>query len=239
MKNSIKYLVKYPKLVTLAILAILLFGYMGLTNLRSSFFPIERPRYIFINTTLPGAAPEEIEESIVLKIEENLKSVTGVERITSTSKENFAEVKVELKTQYNPDDILEEVKNAVSSISSCPIDMEPAVIWKEEILTFAMNFAITGSNNLLDLKEEAERIERELMAVDGISKIVITGYPNREIEISLNEQVLRSYQLTFEDIGNAIKNENIDLTGGTIKGCLLYTSPSPRDLSTSRMPSSA
>lgn len=218
MKNSIKYLVKYPKLVVLSMIAVLFFGYMGVTSLRSSFFPLERPRYIFINTTLPGAAPEEIEESIVLKIEENLKSVTGIERITSTSKENFAEVKVELKTQYNPDDILEEVKNAVSSISSFPVDMEPAVIWKEEILTFAMNFAIIGSNNLLDLKNEAERIERDLMAVDGISKITISGYPSREIEISLNEQVMRSYQLTFQDIAAVVKAENIDLTGGRIKG---------------------
>jgi multidrug efflux pump subunit AcrB len=218
MKSIINYLVKYPKLVTLAILGILFFGYLGLTSLRSSFFPIERPRYIFINTMLPGASPEEIEESIVLKIEENLKSVTGVERITSTSQENLGKVKVELKTQYNPDDVLEEVKNAVNSISSFPVSMEPAIIWKEEILTFAMNFAVTGSNDLLDLKLEAERIERELMAVDGISKIEISGYPNREIEVSLKEEVMRSYQLTFQDIGNAIKNENIDLTGGIVKG---------------------
>tara|TARA_B100000809_G_scaffold224057_1_gene233971 strand:- start:4682 stop:7879 length:3198 start_codon:yes stop_codon:yes gene_type:complete len=218
MKNIIQYLVKYPKIVLLSMLAILFFGYLGLTNLKSSFFPIERPRYIFINTTLPGASPEEIEESIVLKIEENLKSVTGIERITSESKENFAQVKVELKTQNNPDDVLEEVKNGVSSISSFPVGMEPAIIWKEEILTFAMNFAVTGSNNLLDLKLEAERIERELMAIDGISKITITGFPNREIEISLNEAVMRSYQLTFQEVGNAVKNENIDLTGGTVKG---------------------
>ncbi len=218
MKSIINYLVKYPKLVTLAILSIMIFGYIGMTNMRSSFFPIERPRYIFINTTLPGASPEEIEESIVLKIEENLKSVTGVERITSQSKENFSQVKVELKTQYNPDDILQEVKNAVNSINSFPVAMEPAVVWKEEILTFVMSFAITGSTNLLDLKHEAERIERELMGIDGISKIDISGYPNREIEISLNEQVMRSYQLTFREIGNAVRNENIDLTGGLIKG---------------------
>jgi multidrug efflux pump subunit AcrB len=218
MRNIINYLVKYPKLVTLAILSIMVFGYLGMLSMQSTFFPLERPRYIFINTTLPGASPEEIEESIVLKIEENLKSVTGVQRITSQSKENFAQVKVELMTQYDPDDILQEVKNAVNSISSFPVGMEPAVIWKEEILTFAMNFAVTGSNNLLDLKEEAERIERELMLIDGISKIDVTGYPNREIEISLNESSMRSYQLTFQDIGKAVKDENIDLTGGRVKG---------------------
>ena len=218
MKSIIQYLVKYPKLVTLSILSILFFFFLCLTNLRSSFFPIERPRYIFITTILPGASPEEIEESIVLKIEENLKSVTGVERITSQSTENSAKIKVELKTQYNPDDILQEVKNAVNSISSFPSGMEPPVIWKEEIMTFAMNFAVTGSNNLLDLKFEAERIERELMAINGISKLTITGFPRREIEISLNEDVMRSYQLTFQEIGTAVKGGNIDLTGGIVKG---------------------
>ena len=75
-----------------------------------------------------------------------------------------------------------------------------------------------GSDNLLDLKHEAERIERELMLVDGISKITLSGFPNREIEISLNEEMMRSYQLTFQDIGNAVRSENIDLTGGKVKG---------------------
>lgn len=218
MKNVINYFVKYPKIVTLAILSILVFGYMGMTSMKSSFFPLERPRYIYINTVLPGASPEEIEESIVLKMEEALKSVTGVERITSESKENAALVKVELKTEYDPNDILQDVKNQVNGISSFPVDMEPAIIKVEEIITFAMNFAVTGSNNLLNLKKEAERIERELLKEDGISKIELSGFPNREIEISVNEDVLRSYQLTFEDIGNAVKRENIDLTGGTVKG---------------------
>ncbi|MDB4835355.1 efflux RND transporter permease subunit, partial [Cyclobacteriaceae bacterium] len=149
--------------------SIFVFGYFGLTNMKSSFFPPERPRYIYINAVLPGASPEEIEESIVLKIEEELKSVTGVERITSTSQENTARINVELKTEFEPDQILQDVKNSVNSISSFPVDMEPTVIYIEEITKFAMNFAITGSNDLLDLKHEAERIERELLQQQGIS----------------------------------------------------------------------
>ena len=73
MRNIISTFIKYPKIVTLLILAVAVFGYLGLSNLNSTFFPLETPRYIFIRTILPGAAPEEMEESIVLKIEEELK----------------------------------------------------------------------------------------------------------------------------------------------------------------------
>ena len=144
MKSIINYLVKYPKITTLVILSIMIFGYLGVMNMKSSFFPLEQPRYVFIKTYLPGASPEEIEKSIVLKIEENLKSVTGVERITSESRENSASISVELKTDYDPDQILRDVKNAVDRINSFPVDMEPAVIWKEEILAHALNFAVMG-----------------------------------------------------------------------------------------------
>lgn len=218
MRGIINYFIKYPKIVTLSIFAIIIFGRMGMKSMKSSFFPPERPRYIYINNTLPGASPEEIEESIVLKIEEELKSVTGVERITSKSQENSARINVELKSDFDPDVILQDVKNAVNSISSFPVDMEPAIIYKEEIVKFAMNFAVTGSNNLLDLKEEAERIEREILKQDGISKIELTGFPAREVQIAVNEQALRNYQITFQEIANAVKAENLDLTGGKIKG---------------------
>ncbi len=218
MRGIINYFIKYPKIVSLAILSILLFGAVGMSNMKSSFFPPEKPLYIYVNAILPGASPEEIEESIVLKIEEELKSVTGVERITSTSEENTARINVEINTDFEADIVLQDVKNVVNSISSYPTDMEPPVIYKQEIIKFAMNFAVTGSAKLLDLKEEAERIERELLQSDGISKIDITGFPNREIQISVNEQSLRNYQITFQEIGNAIRNENLDLTGGTIKG---------------------
>ena len=133
--------------------AIFVFGYFGLSNMKSSFFPPERPRYIYIDLVLPGSSPEEIEESVVLKIEDKLKSVSGIDRIISKSNENTAKISVDLSTDHDPTKILEDVKNGVNSINSFPTDLEPPVIYIEEIIKFAMSFSVTGSDNLLDLKK--------------------------------------------------------------------------------------
>ncbi|KAA3659093.1 MAG: AcrB/AcrD/AcrF family protein, partial [Calditrichaeota bacterium] len=105
MKNIIKYFVKYPVLGNSIFAMILLFGIVGYTNLKTTFFPDVPSRNILINAFYPGASPEEIEEGITLKIEDNLKGLTGVDRVTSTSSENSASINVELQSGFDATDL--------------------------------------------------------------------------------------------------------------------------------------
>jgi len=198
--------------------AFLIMGVAGLLNMKSTFFPEVESRVISIQVTYPGSSPEEIEEGIVNKIEENLRGLTGVERVTSVSNENAGSITVEVLKGYDTDVILQDVKNAVDRISSFPAGMEPPVIYKRENLGRAITFSISGDVDLKYLKSLGREAEDYLLAQDGLSKVTLDGFPEEEIEISFREADLRAYNLTFQEATLAVRNANIELTGGTIRG---------------------
>ena len=218
MRNFINYFIKNPVAANLIMFGILIMGVIGVLNMISTFFPEVESRIILVQIVYPGASPEEIEEGIIKKIEENLKGVTGVERYTSVSRENSGTVTVEVFKGYKTDIILQDVKNAVDQISSFPVGMEPPVVFKQENLGFAINFAISGDVNLKTLKRYGRQVEDELLAMDGISKVSLSGFPEEEIEIAFRERDLRAYGLSFEQATRAVRTANVELTGGTIKG---------------------
>ena len=218
MKDFIKQFIKYPVLGNVIVFTVLIFGFFGLQSLKTTFFPQIPSKFIIIQAVYPGASPQEVEEGIVLKIEDNLKGLTGIDRVTSVSSENMGTITVELHTGYPIDVALQDVKNAVDKISYFPVGMEPPVIFKREMMDFAVNFALHGDVDLHQLKKQARRIERELRNVDGISKITLSGFPKEEIEIGFREDDLRRYHLSFAEVSAAVRKSNIRVTGGKIKG---------------------
>lgn len=218
MKNIIAFFIKNEVLVNLAILLIVIFGVISATRLTSSFFPEQDTQFININAVFPGASPEEVEEGIVLKVEENLEGISGIDRFTSTSTENNATISVELLPSADPDEVLQEVKNAVDRISSFPPGMERIVVFKQEIVNFTAKIALSGQVPLADLKETAQDMEDNFRDHSEISKVELTGFTEEEIEIAVKENMLRAYELTFDDVASAVGQENISVTGGTIKG---------------------
>ncbi len=218
MRSIINYFIKNQIAANLLMISILVFGYFGFQRMKSTFFPERASRLISIRLVYPGASPEEIEEGIVAKIEENLKGVTGVERITSVSSENAGAITVEVLKGYNTDLVLDDVKNAVDRINSLPDGLEPPVVYKLENIGFAISFAISGDVDLKTLKSYARKAEDGLLAIDGISKVELSGFPDEEIEITFRERDLRAYNLTFQQATDAVRGSNLEVTGGTLKG---------------------
>ncbi len=218
MKNIVTYFIKYPVAVNVLMIAVFIFGFIGLSKTTSSFFPQLPTSFININVVYPGASPAEIEEGVVLKIEDNLRGLRGVKRVTSTSSENAAIIAVEIIKDFDIDQALADVKNAVDRVPSFPVDMEPPVISKLEPLNEAIIFTISGKDvPLKTLKKMARDIEDDLRAIKGMSQISISGFPEEEIEIAVREQDLRAYDLTFEEVARAVSSSNILTTGGNIK----------------------
>ncbi|GAA3510091.1 efflux RND transporter permease subunit [Aquimarina addita] len=218
MKKIIAYFIKYHVAVNVIVLAIFIFGVVGVLSLKSSFFPLVDSTIISINITYPGASPQEIEEGVVLKIEDNLKGLEGIDRVTSTSAENSGTITVEIVKGRDIDFMLLEVKNAVDRVPSFPTGMEPLVVGKNEEVRETISFAISGKEiPLSTLKQIGRQVENDLRALDGISQITVSGYPEEEIEIAVNENSLLAYNLTFNEVSQAVSNANILVTGGNIK----------------------
>ncbi|MFT4569006.1 MAG: multidrug efflux pump subunit AcrB, partial [Saprospiraceae bacterium] len=218
MRGIISFFIKYSVAVNVLMLAIVLFGIMGLQQTKSSFFPQADANIITVSIVYPGASPEEIEEGIVLKIEDNLRGLVGIDRVTSSSRENGASITVEGLRDFDIDVLLTNVKNAVDRVPSYPPQMEPPVVSKLEILNAAISFTLSGEGaNLKMLKEMARKIEADLRAIPGISQVSLSGFPSEEIEIALTEKDLRAYDLTFNEVALAVAGTNILSTGGNIK----------------------
>ena len=217
MRDLIKYFVKYPVSANVIMLLIIIFGCMGLFNLRKTFFPERTAKIIIVDAVFPGASPLEIEQMVTLKIEDNIDGITGIKRITSKSLENTSSVIVEIENNADNQVVTQDIKNAIDRINSFPDDMESPSISLMEDLNPAISYALNGDVSLNQLKKAAEEIEDDLKAMDGVSKIRISGYPVEEMEISVRENDLKKYDLSFQDINRAISSENIDITGGTVK----------------------
>ena len=218
MKKIITYFIKYPVAVDIFILAFVVFGIVGALSMKSSFFPLTDSQNISINLTYPGASPQEMEEGVVLKIEDNLKGIVGIDRVTSVSRENSASVNVEVIKGKNIDVVLADVKNAVDRVPSFPSGMEPPVVAKIENIRSTISFIITGDNiNLATLKEYARIVENDLRNIEGISQVSLSGFPDQEIEIAVREKDLRAYNLSFADVSSAVSRTNLLISGGNIK----------------------
>ncbi len=221
MKNIISYFIKFPLAVNLILVFVFLFGIFSLLNIQHNFFPNVPKRNIYVDVLFPGASPEEVEEGAILKIEENLKGLDGLERITSVSNENFGKVTVEMAKGTDMNDALMRVKNAVGKIASFPKAIETVVTYKHDDTNIGMWFVLTENGDhqtsLKELKQQARKIEHDLLQMKGVSKILIGGYPAEEIAILLNEDKLNKYGLTFAEVANVISSTNLIMTGGSIK----------------------
>lgn len=218
MKKLISFFIKYPVSVNVMIIAFTILGVIGMGSLKSSFFPLTESKIITVQIAYPGASPQEIEEGVVLQIEDNLKGLIGIDRVTSVSNENAGVITVEIIKGYDIDVILADVKNAVDRVPSFPTGMEPLVVSKQEATRETIGFAISGKNiSLKTLKEISENIENDIRGIEGISQITIKGFPLEEIEIAVNENSLLAYDLSFQEIAEAVSKENILSTGGNIK----------------------
>ncbi len=217
MRNLIQYFVRYNLTGDMVMIAILVAGYVGLSNLRSNFFPEVASKTIQIQVVYPGASPEEVEEGIVSKIEENLQGIAGLDQVKSICNENAGNITIEVLDERETDEILQDVKNAVDRIASFPVGMEPPIVFKQDAVGVAFSFAVVGVDDLQVLKQEARRIEQELRAVDGISQIQLSGFPDEEIEIRLRAEQMTELNLTIAEVANAVRAANIETTGGRLK----------------------
>ncbi|MDF4220751.1 efflux RND transporter permease subunit [Maribacter sp. M208] len=218
MRKLIEYFIRYHVAVNVVVISFALFGIVGAKALKSSFFPLTDSKNIAITITYPGASPQEVEEGIVLKIEDNLKGLEGVDRVTSTSRENSGTINVEIEKGENIDFMLLEVKNAVDRVPTFPTGMEPLIVSKLETVRQTISFAISGEDiPLATLKSVGRDIENDLRAMDGISQIEISGFPDEEIEIAVNENDLLAYGLSFAEVASSVSSANILVTGGNIK----------------------
>jgi multidrug efflux pump subunit AcrB len=217
MKKLVATFVKYPFYANI-IIAILLFGGgYSYYKMNMSFFPESTSRNIFISVFYPGASPKEMDEGVTTRIEDAVRAIVGVKEITSTSSENFTFVRIETTGEYDIDEMLVDVKNAIDGISSLPSAAERPIVYKQRNTTPAMFLGLYGDTDMETLKQYAYEIEEDFLRSRIVSQVFLQGFPDIEISVEVSEEDLLRYQLTFDEISLAIAKNNTDISGGLIQ----------------------
>lgn len=219
MKKIVSLFVKYPFYGKMVILVLLLLGTISLMNLRKATMPLVESKIISVSVMYPGATPKEMDEGITALVENSIRGIAGIKEFTSQSREGSANITITAVSGWDMDELLSDVKNAVDGISNFPVDAERPVVAKGRAKDMAYFFSLFSTNdNIIELNSMANRIEDDLLSTGKISQISIMGVPsNLEMVVELDETQMRRYNLTFNDIQNAISANNVDISGGTIR----------------------
>ncbi len=196
---------------------IIIAGLLSATTIRKQTQPDFELNNIQVQVQYLGAAPQEVEEGVVIKVEEAIQDVDGIVKMTSTASEGVGTVTAEVSREADLNEVLSEIKTRVDAISTFPALTEKPVISKQEI-PFAVSFiAIYGDMDPVTRKSIAQNVRDELMQLPAVNKVRFLGDRPFEISIEVSEHTLRQYGLTMSEISQAVKNSSADLPGGTIK----------------------
>ncbi len=192
-------------------------GFYSYQNLNKKTFPEFNVNSIQVTVPHLGAAPEEVELAVILKIEEALEDIEGIKRTTSTASEGMGVVTIELQSGYSMSEKLDEVQMQVDAITTFPEQTEKAMVTKLEFKSQVMWLSVSGSMDRRTRQVMAQDIRDEIIALPSVNLAEIVGSRAYEISIELSEEKLQQYKLTFDDVSQAVKRSSIDMPGGRIK----------------------
>ena len=200
----------------LLMIFILIMGAFGYKTIQRQMFPNIERNYINISAQYRGASPQEIEESILIKIEESLKDVSEIKRTVSRAFRNSGRVSLEIDKDEELTDVLDKVKLRVDSIATFPADMEPVTISQAEFQQQVYEMALVGDIPLEELKPIAKEIEDDLLQLSNVS-LANARVPNDEIAIEIKPELLRMYNLTISDVTSAINQYSANISAGQLR----------------------
>jgi len=192
-------------------------GIVALPAIQQKSFPDIDVNIISVGVAHLGAAPEEVEEGVCIRIEEEIQGIDGIEKITSSAAEGACGVSAELISGYPVDRALSEIKNAVDSISTFPVDTEKPIVSYLQIRRNALQIALFGDVTERTLKVYGERMRDEISALPEVTQVELTGARHYEISVEVSEETLRRHGLTLEQVAAAVRHGSLDRPGGSIK----------------------
>ncbi|MYC08656.1 MAG: efflux RND transporter permease subunit [Holophagales bacterium] len=200
----------------LLMMGIVAAGLVSLTGLEREAWPITPFYHIEVSMAYPGATPEEIEESIVVKIEDQVSGLDDVQAVKSLAAPGIASVRIQMDSGTDMDRALDDIESAVNRIQSFPAGAERPRFQEMDNRFSMMRLIVHGDVSERSLKELAHRIEDDLTTLPSVSQVEVSGVRNYEISIEVPLHRLRALGLTLTDVAAAIRRSSLDLSAGSI-----------------------
>lgn len=194
-------------------------GYLNYVSIPKEQFPEVIIPYIMVNTPYPGTSPEDIENLVTRPIEKQLKSISDVKKISSTSVQDFSTIVVEFTTEIDLAEAKQRVRDAVDkSKPDLPNDLpDQPQIADINLAEFPIMYInVSGNYDLERLKKYAEKAQDRIESLKEITRVDIVGALEREIQINADMYKMQAAKVTFSDIERAVASENLTISGGSV-----------------------
>lgn len=197
-----------------------IFGIIAYNTLPKELFPDIKIPTIMVQTIYPGNPPVDMENLVTRPLEKQIESVKGIKKMTSISSQDASNIFIEFHTNVNISKALNDIKDAVDKAKSDLPDDLPSdpLVTDIDVSQFpVMNINLSGNYSPSTLKNYANDLKDEIEPISEVSSVKITGITNREVKINLNPFKMAAMQVSYTDVENAVKYENMSISGGNVK----------------------
>ena len=211
--------IKRPVFASVLILSITVIGLFSFSQLGVDQFPkIDFPTVV-VTTVQPGAAPEQIETEVTDKIEEAVNTISGIDELRSTSSEGVSIVFVSFVLEKDGDVAAQEVRDKISGVMS----RLPKTVLQPRIDRFdpdaapVISIALTANKPVREVTEYADKVlRRQLESVNGVGQVLVLGGRQRQVNVWLDADRMRAYNVTVTEVSRALQSQNIEVPGGRV-----------------------
>ena len=217
MNGLINWFARNPVAANLLMVFLIVSGLIASFNVKEEVFPEFSLDMVTIEVPYLGAAPEEVESAVCVRIEEAIQGIDGIKQIISTASEGMGSVQIELELGADARKVVDDIKSNVDAITTFPIETEKPIVRELTTRQQVVDVAVSGAADELTLKRVAERVRDDLTALPEVTQAEVTGARPYEISIEVSEMALRRHGLRFDDVANAVRRSSLDLPGGTVR----------------------
>ncbi|WP_300544581.1 efflux RND transporter permease subunit [Maricaulis sp.] len=192
-------------------------GFLGYQALNREVFPTASFNGATVSVSWPGASPQEVEEQIIVRIEEALSDMIGIETITSTAREGSGWVNIEGKRNVDVGEFIDNIKLEVDSVNNLPPSAFRPIVTQWRNQEQVVGFAIHGDIDRRDLQAIGREVRDEVAQLPGASIVNLWANRGEEVSIEVSEENLRRYNLTFDEIVRAVRASSLNASAGTVR----------------------
>jgi len=198
--------------------SLLILGLLSLgKRIPMEVFPTLEPQQVNVKISLRGATPEDAEQSVAILVEEAVQDLEGIEEITSRSAEGSTTIGIEIDSDYDPRELLSDIKSRVDAINNFPVEAEKPVIKLRTRRREVISVAIAGPYSEKEIRTLSEQVRDDLLRIPGLTQIELDSVRPYEIAIEVSEDRLRQYSISLRQVAETIAKSAQDISAGNIK----------------------
>ncbi|EHS58697.1 efflux RND transporter permease subunit [Paenibacillus sp. Aloe-11] len=207
----IEYFIRKKKLILFIFAMAIVAGFYSASQLPRQEMPDIIQKTAIVTTLYPGAAPEKVEQTVTKPLEQKMKELNHIKKISSTSENGLSTIVIETEGYANAKEVWDELRKKMNDVQSAlPADAQKPVVYDDLNKVFIHSYAITADSakQLYQLNDMVKSWRDQLKTVPGVSEVIIKGLPEQEVQIQIDAQKLQQYHISWEQLMSAVQKEN-------------------------------